>query len=160
MVDLTFPRPAECHPDRCVDYSDAVHLVTPDPGEVFIVECDDCGTVVTVHPPQERAVAVTSATTHARSHTPLVVAEPPAPPTRHEFVTPPREAAMSSHESVMPSRVPPPGNATEQQAEAIDRLAMVPSAHYSPLSPQEKTALAHMRGWSHSPVLCPLCGRS
>jgi hypothetical protein len=56
-----------------------------------------------------------------------------------------------------PSRVPMPG--VEPVTDTATAAAV---RHYSQagltLTPREKVAIAHLRGWTHFGPLCPLCG--
>ena len=51
---FTYPRPAACHPERCVETSPHSQIVQESPYDWLIVECDLCATV-RQRPPVPRA---------------------------------------------------------------------------------------------------------
>lgn len=68
---MSYPRPATCHPETCVQFSPDVSLVVSPTGgsrTPWIVECDYCGTVVATFEPDEKTIAERIATEHAGRH--------------------------------------------------------------------------------------------
>jgi hypothetical protein len=72
---MTYPRPAPCHPERCIAMSPDVQVVSESTYDWLIVECDLCATIVSAHPYDQAQAAADAASQHITTHHPSQVCD-------------------------------------------------------------------------------------
>jgi hypothetical protein len=105
LPDTVYPRPAPCHPERCIAMSPDVQVVSESTFDTLVVECDKCATVVGTHSHDQAQAAAQTARQHITTHHPSQTCD-----TEKEGKT-----MGTVHTLPTARRVPPAGDSTPQQ---------------------------------------------